>query len=203
MTINILKITVASFSLFLGTGNMIEAAAARTNSHMATTGYTSQPIGHKVFCQQYRSECKVQSKKTVATRLNPRRWEEMVEINNQINLAVEPVTDQEYYNQEELWTYPDKYGDCEDYVLLKRYMLMKMGWPASSLLITVVKQTTGDGHAVLKVRTDKADYILDNLRMKIRPWNKTEYRYLKRQSVKNTGKWSRIRDRRRRLAQYM
>ncbi len=200
MTNNILKITTIGLSVFLGIGTV---ANASSNTHMATVGRTLQPIGHKVFCQQYRSECSVKSSNTSAPTLSRKRWDQMVEINNQINIAVEPVTDQEYYNQEELWTYPKKYGDCEDYVLLKRYMLMQMGWPASSLLITVVKQTNGDGHAVLTVRTDKADYILDNLRMKIRPWYKTEYRYLKRQSVKHTGKWSKIRDRRRRLSQYM
>ena len=200
MTNNILKITTIGLSIFLGTGFV---ANATSNTHMVTAGRTLQPIGHKVFCQQYRSECMVKSSNTKAPKLSRKRWEQMVEINNQINIAIEPVTDQEYYNQEELWTYPKKYGDCEDYVLLKRYMLMQMGWPASSLLITVVKQTSGDGHAVLTVRTDKADYILDNLRMKIRPWNKTEYRYLKRQSVKDTGKWTKIEDRRRRLSQYM
>ena len=202
MTKYILKIAVAGVSLFLGTGTTIEAAA-RTNVHMATIGKTLQPIGHQRFCRKFRSECSIKSSTTNATKLSRKRWDQMVEINSQINLAVEPVTDMEYYNKEEHWTYPKKYGDCEDYVLLKRYMLIQMGWPPSSLLITVVKQTNGDGHAVLTVRTDKADFILDNLRMKIRPWFKTEYRFLKRQSVKHTGKWSKIRDRRKRLAQFM
>ncbi len=126
----------------------------------------------------------------------------MVDINNQINLAVTPVTDLEYYKKEEHWTYPKRYGDCEDYALLKRYMLIQKGWPTSSLLITVVKQLSGDGHAVLTVRTDHADYILDNLEMKIKPWNKTAYRYLKRQSARHSGKWTRITDKRTRIAQY-
>ena len=155
----------------------------KTTVHMATSGKTLQPIGHKRFCRKFASECTVSSSITKPTKLNRKRWNQIVEINNQINLTIIPVTDMEYYNIDEHWTYPNKYGDCEDYVLLKRYMLMQMGWPPSSLLITVVKQSNGDGHAVLTVRTDKADFILDNLRMKIRPWFKTEYRYLKRQSI--------------------
>lgn len=202
MTRYILKIAVAGIGLFLGTGTTIEATT-RADVHMATSGKTLQPIGHQRFCRRFRSECSVKSSATSATKLSRKRWAQMVEINNQINLTVEPVTDLEYYNKEEYWAYPKKYGDCEDYVLLKRYMLMQMGWPASSLLITVVKQTNGDGHAVLTVRTDKADFILDNLRMKIRPWFKTEYRYLKRQSVKHTGKWSKINDHRQQLARFM
>jgi len=119
-----------------------------------------------------------------------------VEINAHTNKVVRPVTDLEYYNKEELWTYPGKYGDCEDYVLMKRHLLMKRGWPASSLLVTVVKQPNGDGHAVLTVRTDRADYILDNLRNKIHPWHKTEYLFLKRQSAKHSGHWAKIDDNR-------
>lgn len=114
-------------------------------------------------------------------------------------MAVEPVTDYEYYKKEEHWTYPQRYGDCEDYALLKRYMLMQKGWPASSLLITVVRQQNGDGHAVLTVRTDRADYVLDNLKSKIKSWNKTKYRYLKRQSADHSGRWTKINDKRYKL----
>ena len=66
---------------------------------------------------------------------------------------------------------------------------MERGWPASSLLITVVTQANGDGHAVLTVRTDRAEYVLDNLNNKILPWSQTPYRFLKRQSANHSGHW--------------
>ena len=47
-------------------------------------------------------------------------------------------------------------------MLLKRRMLMQAGWPREALLITVVRDKHGDGHAVLTVKTDKGEYILDN-----------------------------------------
>ena len=47
----------------------------------------------------------------------------------------------------------------------------------------------GDGHAVLTVRTDRGDFILDNLVSKVLDWRDTRYRYLKRQSTANAGKW--------------
>jgi len=56
----------------------------------------------------------------------------------------------------------DGYGDCEDYVLLKRRMLIQSGWPREALLVTVVRNEKDEGHAVLTVTTDKGDYILDN-----------------------------------------
>ena len=142
-------------------------------AHMKTAGRTSQPIGHYNYCKLYRSDCQIRSKKTSAPVLTRKRWNDLVTVNAYSNNTVAPFTDQEIYNTEEYWAYPTSYGDCEDYVLMKRHMLMEKGWPASSLLITVVRQPSGEGHAVLTVRTDKADYILDNLNSKILPWNKT------------------------------
>ncbi len=195
MSNNKIKALLFGGVLVFGAGISFEAAA-RSVAHMPTGGRTSQPIGHSVFCKQYSSECSVRTNNTRPTKLTRKRWKQIIEVNNQINLAVEPVTDLEYYKKEEHWTYPKRFGDCEDYVLLKRYMLMQDGWPASSLLITVVRQPNGDGHAVLTVRTDRADYVLDNLKMEVKQWNKTEYTYLKRQSTNHSGRWTKIKHRR-------
>jgi len=46
---------------------------------------------------------------------------------------------------------------------------------------------------VLTVRTDKGDFILDNLNDTVKPWEATGYRYLKRQSTTHTGRWVSIR----------
>jgi predicted transglutaminase-like cysteine proteinase len=163
---------------------------------MVVTGRTTQPIGHYEYCKVHEDDCNLRTNNTQPVRMTRVRWNEMVAVNDQANQSVTPVTDLELYNVEEYWTLPDKYGDCEDYVLLKRAMLMKQGWPASSLLITVVRQPNGDGHAVLTVRTDKADYVLDNLEERILPWNQTEYQFLKRQSAANSGRWEGIDDNR-------
>ena len=144
----------------------------------------------------------MRSRKTAAPKLTSKRWRELVEINDFSNNVVEPVTDMDLYGVEEHWTYPKSYGDCEDYVLLKRYMLLQRGWPESSLLITVVKQPNGDGHAVLTVRTDRADFVLDNLEGEVKQWDKTPYRFLKRQSTRHTGRWTTINDRRNQVASY-
>ena len=188
------KITLAA-SVALGLLGTGEAFARQGNlNHMPVTGRTSQPIGHYDYCKQYRSDCNLRSNDQRPVQLTRKRWKELVSINEKTNRAVRPVTDMEYYRVEEYWTYPDRYGDCEDYVLAKRYELMQRGWPASSLLITVVRQPNGDGHAVLTVRTDRADFVLDNLTDRVLAWNETEYRFLKRQSANNSGHWEGIED---------
>ncbi len=100
-----------------------------------------------------------------------------------------PVTDQDLYGQVEMWTYPAGKGDCEDYVLLKRRMLIERGWPESTLLITVVRDENNEGHAVLTVRTDSGDLVLDNKRQDIVRWTETPYTFIKQQSDRNPLVW--------------
>ncbi|MCP4071928.1 MAG: transglutaminase-like cysteine peptidase [Hyphomicrobiales bacterium] len=187
---------VSALGVIILSGNTAMAANSAI-SHMRTMGRTSQPIGHFEYCKSYVRDCSIKSAFITPMKLTRNRWSEMVAINSHSNQSVGPVTDLEFYQREEFWAYPKNYGDCEDYVLLKRKLLMDKGWPASSLLITVVTLPNGDGHAVLTVRTDRADYALDNLNNKILPWNNTEYRYLKRQSSRHSGRWESIDDSRR------
>jgi predicted transglutaminase-like cysteine proteinase len=163
-------------------------------SFMKTTGRTSQPIGHYDFCQVYVSECNIKSSDEAPAQLSPKIWKLLVQINSKVNTEIKPETDMEMWGKAEVWSYPTTAGDCEDYVLLKRKLLNESGVPINDLLITVVRQMDGEGHAVLTVRTDRGDYILDNLEASIKPWNETSYDYLKRQSTRNTGAWVSIND---------
>jgi predicted transglutaminase-like cysteine proteinase len=74
-------------------------------------------------------------------------------------------------------------------VLLKRRRLMQLGWPASALLVTVVRDEHGEGHAVLTVRTQQGDYILDNKTNGIKLWHQVGYQFIMRQSYLNPMVW--------------
>lgn len=165
------------------------ASAHAGNDFMATGGVTSQPVGHYDFCQHHPGECSQKTWRASPVNLTPALWDTIVEINNAVNRSVMPHTDMELWGVEEYWSYPDIYGDCEDYVLEKRRRLMEAGIPANNLLITVVLRPNGDGHAVLTVNTHMGDYVLDNLGGRVLPWAETPYQYLKRQSEKHSGKW--------------
>ena len=111
-------------------------------------------------------------------------------VNKSVNKAIKPLTDLEHWGLVERWSYPDDgYGDCEHYVLLKRRMLIQSGWPREALLVTVVRDRNGEGHAVLTVTTNKGDYVLDNQNEDILLWSKTGYRFVKRQSQSNPNVW--------------
>ena len=183
---NILKVLITSVVIAGGSG------VAQANSPMRTGGITSQPIGHYEFCQSHPSEC---GSTGSARRVELTRalWSRIIGINDRVNVMVQPRTDMEMWGKPELWSYPTTEGDCEDYVLLKRRMLMDRGWPASALLITVVRDENG-GHAVLTVRTDQGDFILDNQESKVLAWYQTPYRYIKRQSESEAMRWVSIQD---------
>lgn len=170
----------------------LPGTAAAAPSNMVTLGSTSQPIGHYKFCREHPRECRQRSRKTQPMVLSHDAWDKLVQVNYAVNQAIRPLTDFEIHGVEEHWSYPRTVGDCEDYVLLKRDLLMHAGFSAADLLITVVKQPDGSGHAVLTVRTDRGDFILDNMRDKILLWSDTEYTFLKRQSSRHSGKWTKL-----------
>ncbi|AQS61560.1 hypothetical protein AGRHK599_LOCUS1481 [Rhizobium rhizogenes] len=171
-----------------------QQASASPAAVMRVIGKANPPIGHYEFCQTYQSECQPTSVDTGPMKLTEERWKTMLDVNYTANTTITPMTDMEIYGVEERWAYPTTVGDCEDFVLLKRKMLMNKGFSASNLLITVVLQPNGEGHAVLTVRTDRGDFVLDNMRNKVMNWSETEYTYLKRQDTANPGRWVKIQD---------
>ena len=151
---------------------------------------TRPPIGWVDFCNETPSECAGGRTEARDVVLSSKAWNDLVRVNNWVNTTIKPMTDLDHYGVVEKWAYPDDgYGDCEDYVLLKRRMLMQAGWPRSALLITVVRDLKDEGHAILTVKTDKGDFVLDNQAQDIRLWSETGYRYVKRQSQIDPNIW--------------
>jgi predicted transglutaminase-like cysteine proteinase len=170
------------------------AGQAAAGNFMPTGGRASQPMGHHEFCQRLPAECQKTSAPHHPVTLTRELWATIIEVNNHVNTTIIPMTDMEIWGREEVWSFPDGVGDCEDYALEKRRLLQAMGVPASNLLMTVVRQKNGDGHAVLTVRTSMGDFILDNLEPRVLAWDETDYRLLKRQSERHAGVWIAIED---------
>jgi hypothetical protein len=117
------------------------------------------------------------------------RWAELDRVNTMVNASVRYVTDASLYNRQEYWTYPNGRGDCEDYVLAKRKMLLERGWRAETLLIGVALDLEGLRHAVLIAATDKGDFVLDNQLERVVAWHETGYTWEKRQTAANANIW--------------
>jgi predicted transglutaminase-like cysteine proteinase len=169
----------------------LPASAAGERPLFVSVGSAARaPVGWTEFCAQYTPECETKTGDARDGVLTTKAWKELVRINAFVNDTVKPITDLEHWGVAERWNYPDDgYGDCEDYVLLKRKMLMQAGWPRQALLITVVRDKQGDGHAVLTVKTDKGEFILDNQNEEVLLWSDTGYRFVKRQSQTDANAW--------------
>ncbi|HEX9073136.1 MAG TPA: transglutaminase-like cysteine peptidase [Pseudolabrys sp.] len=164
--------------------------SAERTTYVAVGEPTRAPIGWIEFCIEYKSECATTPSVPRDVVLTSKAWTDMLKVNAWVNQSIKPVTDLEHWGVVERWNYPDDgYGDCEDYVLLKRRMLMQAGWPREALLITVVRDKKGDGHAVLTVKTDRGEFILDNQEPQVLPWTQTGYHFVKRQSQSDPNLW--------------
>lgn len=156
---------------------------------MRIYGQALPPIGHVSFCRLNEGECMGDWQRADRIKLTAQRRQNLRDVNALVNRMIHPVSDQALYGQLEHWTYPAGEGDCEDFVLLKRRMLLERGWPASALLITVVRDENGEGHAILTARTADGDFILDNRSQEVLIWNRSAYRFVKRQSFHDPQVW--------------
>jgi predicted transglutaminase-like cysteine proteinase len=141
----------------------------------ATTGLAAAapaPVGFQIMCLQFPGECQgggshqVPLTEAVLTKIN--------NVNAQVNQAIQPRND----SGADIWSIGVSSGDCEDYVLSKRRALIQGGFPASALRLAYVKTRGNEDHAILIVKTDDVDLVLDNLAAQVLPLAKTPYRII-------------------------
>lgn len=158
-------------------------------SYVATT-----PPEYLNFCAATPQYCAGDTK-PVSTprviRLNQKNAVVINTVNLYWNNKIISRADSAQYGREDHWTFPaNDHGDCEDYVIAKRDDLIKKGFPREALLITLVRTTRPEDHAVLSVRTDKGTFVLDNLTNDIRLWSRTSHAYNMVQNPYQPSVWS-------------
>ena len=140
------------------------------------------------FCRRYPAECAVNPAEPETVALTPRAWQTLTAVNRAVNSAIQPVTDDAHWGVPDRWDLAeDGAGDCEDFQLLKRHRLVEAGLPRRAMRMAVVIDENGEGHAVLMVRTDRGDLVLDNKTSAILPWHQTGYVFIKRESQSATA----------------
>jgi predicted transglutaminase-like cysteine proteinase len=180
-------------ALALSSSHAGASARLPASSPVPAGAETSVPFGWIDFCRRYAGECEDSSRGPESIELTPAAIRRLTSVNASVNASIEPVTDSEHAGVLDAWDYPsDGKGDCEDYALLKRRLLIQAGFPRAALLLTVVKDAQGDGHSVLLARTSRGDYVLDNLADEVKPWTRAPYRFVKRQSQEDPNVWVEI-----------
>jgi len=180
--------------------SLARPAATRETSWTPVGAETRRPIGWHNLCRVQADECDAGPQTPVNVALTSDAHRLLVTVTRLANRAITPQTDDDHYHLDrktfvDWWTYPDDgAGDCSDFMLLKRKMLIEAGWPRAAVLATVVRDHQGNGHAVLTVTTDRGDFILDNLTDKLLRWDETGYAFVKRQSQADENIWVSLAD---------
>lgn len=183
------------------------ATGAAPNSALIETDTVQPPRAYQELCTVAREFCAEQHTRPELDRmasamaarygnealrpelptLTEARLRQLDQVNATVNATIEPVTDV----GGDRWTFTSRAGDCEDYVLMKRELLARLGWPRSAMRITVVHDGVGY-HAILVVSTRQGDFVLDNLAAYISRVEDSPYEFVVGQSQHHPGAWVRI-----------
>lgn len=99
-----------------------------------------------------------------------RFYDKLTLVNNLVNAQIEYKEDDVAYGKLDYWapaqeTLGRGFGDCEDFAIAKFTLLRKLGVPAKSMSLVILRDTSRNlYHAVLAVSTSKGHFILDNVR---------------------------------------
>lgn len=146
---------------------------------------TLAPFAFIKFCRTNPADCSRAQGPSV-TQLTGERERELRRVNTQINRAIKPVNE---IGKRDTWQADVAQGDCEDFALTKRRKLIALGWSPRTLRIAVTRTASGEGHAVLVVKTSKGDLVLDNRTSAIKRWQRTDLNWVKIQSAENPRLW--------------
>ena len=180
----LLMVLTLALGMMLGAASPAYAAKLTISSKAVPA-----PAGFRGVCKRYAWACDRSSHATVHGA------EAQLALANRINRAVNrqvrEISDQRQYKRREYWALPTRRGgDCEDFALLKKRELQRAGIAADRLLIATVLDRRRQAHAVLVLRTDRGDYVLDNLTSRIKPWTKTGYSFIRMQDPSTTSGWT-------------
>ena len=159
---------------------------------IAEASPTLAPFQHVRFCLHYPSECKSNPTEDARIDLNAEISDLLRRVNHSVNMLITPTLKNYGPELQDGWTIAPVIGDCNDYAVTKRHELLESGLPAKALRLSVVKTSSGIGHLVLVVVTTKGDVVMDNLSEAIRPWQSTNYHWLKIQSANDARFWHEV-----------
>lgn len=114
------------------------------------------PLSMQFFCAKNRSQCATGGNSQIT--MTPNLMALLKQVNSHVNRTIRPERD-----TADIWELNPTRGDCEDYVLSKRSALIQQGVSSGALRIAYTHTRQGEAHAVLVVRTNDGDYVLDNL----------------------------------------
>ncbi|MCK0143744.1 transglutaminase-like cysteine peptidase [Aliiroseovarius sp. F20344] len=157
---------------------------------LKSRGNGAAPPGAKQLCSTYRWAC---ARGSSASLVSQGQMQVVRAVNTAVNRSTRSIEDRQQYGEAERWAMPTRRGgDCEDYALAKKRALIGKGIDPQRLLIATVLDRSRRPHAVLVVRTDQGDLVLDNVTNSIRSWRETRYVFLRMQDPRSPSRWIKV-----------
>ncbi len=145
--------------------------AAAGSSSSSRSKSSDAPLAYLLFCLKHDKQC--QSGKAGRVQHSAKLRKTLESVNRSVNRSIRFKPD-----GSESWNTDVSRGDCEDYALTKRKLLVRAGVPAGALRVATVRTRRGEGHAVLVVMTSAGELVLDNARTNIVERRQTDYRWI-------------------------
>jgi len=161
-----LAMAVTLFAPASATANTNARTSVRTEVQTPRTVLT--PLAMQYFCAKHRNECASSSRTQVT--MSADLLTSLKQVTIQVNRAIRPKRD-----KADTWDLNPRAGDCEDYVLSKRSALIRNGVAPGALRIAYTHTGWGEPHAVLVVKTNEGDLVLDNLNNAVKSLRSTGY----------------------------
>lgn len=152
--------------------------------HLTDGTFTVAPNAFNTFCDNYADQCAA-SGDVEPVVMNVERWAELNDVNGSVNRNIRP----DYNADLAVWKIGTGSGACNEYAIEKRKELIERGWPSAALALTVVYTPSREAHLVVTVKTDRGDFVLDNLRNYVAAAERTGYRFVARQSSVHPRLW--------------
>lgn len=160
----------------------MSAALMLAAAILATKGLDVGPTGFYRFCLSHSEECQAAPGLPLASKSL------LIAINDDVNKRISPQNE----GSADVWALNPSRGDCEDYAITKRSMLIKAGVSSSALRIAVGTLRSGERHAVLIATTDSGELVLDNLTGDLTPVDRADIRFESIQSPSAPRIWLKI-----------
>lgn len=159
------------------------ASAGLASSALVLGRDVTPPAGYSQACPRIEGLCDETTPARVI--MDNSKWAQLTAIDDAVNRETVAMSDKSNWQQLDYWALPRQgLGDCEDFALEKRRLLIKAEWPKGALSIAYVQTWDKSHHAVLVVATNEGDLILDNLNWRIVPWDHAPYVFKTIQSGK-------------------
>src|ERR1035437_5835428 len=119
----------------LAIANISAGSASPTAATMREGGYALAPFSFVKFCLDYPSDCP-KSAGPGRIHLTSAHMAELANVNRAVNAAIRPTPDPSALRY---WKLNVSAGDCNAFAVEKRHELIRRGWPAAALALTVAK----------------------------------------------------------------